>query len=159
MPRAAAAQRTTTDDPVDTLLSLVVSLRGLQLSGNDHPWLSLSVSMAQLKTLLLLLQTGGLTARGLADRLGIGPSAVTPLVDRLVDHKLVRREPDPKDRRITWIRPTAKAEALQARLTEANRTVMAEVLAELPARDHARVQESLRLLLGSVERVMAKRRR
>jgi len=69
-------------------------------------WSDLDLTMAQLKALIAITGTGGLTGRDLAERLGIGPSAVTPLVDRLVAHGYVRREEDATDRRITWARPT-----------------------------------------------------
>ena len=51
----------------------------------DRPgWGDLDLTMSQLKTIMLLVDSGGLTGRELAERLGIGPSAVTALVDRLV---------------------------------------------------------------------------
>ena len=64
--------------------------------------------MAQLKAMMLIVQTGGVRSRELADGLGIAPSAATPLVDRLVEQKLARRDDDTADRRIIWIRPTPK---------------------------------------------------
>lgn len=153
-----AAKRAPAPDTLDTLLALVCSLRSLQLTRRDHPWLALSISMAQVKTLLIILQTGGMPTRVLADRLDIGASAVTPLVDKLLDQKLVRRDSDPNDRRIIWVRPTAKAQALWERLMEANRAVLAEVLRELPATQHAAIQHSLAQLLDGAERLMAKHR-
>ena len=56
--------------------------------------------MAQFKALLIVADRGGVTGRELSKSLGIGPSAVTSLVDRLVERKLVRREDDPADRRL-----------------------------------------------------------
>src|SRR6187455_3469410 len=101
---------------VDALSELVQALRTIQISQGHHPWLLLDLTMAQLKAVMLLVQSGGLRSRELADGLGIAPSAATPLVDRLVDQKLARREDDSGDRRIIWIRPTAKAQALHDQL-------------------------------------------
>ena len=67
-------------------------------------WFDLDLSMAQFKTLMLIGSSGGLTGRDLARRLDVGPSAVTPLVDRLVQYGYVQREEDPTDRRVTWTR-------------------------------------------------------
>jgi DNA-binding MarR family transcriptional regulator len=145
-------------DPVDTLVALVCTLRALQLSERDHPWLTLPLTMAQLKTLMLVLHTGGMPARRLGERLGIGPSAVTPLVDRLVEQKLVRRDTDPNDRRVIWIRPTAKASAVRERVMEANRSLLAEVLDGLPLRGRDDVQAGLERLLASAEALLARRR-
>src|SRR4051812_14214933 len=83
-------------------------------------WAELDLTMAQLKALVSIAASGGLAGRELAERLGIGPSAVTPLVDRLVAHGYVRREEDPADRRISRARPTAQGRALFDRLNAAN---------------------------------------
>jgi MarR family transcriptional regulator, organic hydroperoxide resistance regulator len=154
MPRAAAVAAIPEPDVVDTLLAFVCVLRSLQLAERDHPWLALPLTMAQLKALMLILQTGGMPSRHLADRLGIGPSAVTPLVDRLVQQKLVRRNTDANDRRIVRIRPTAKAIALRDRVMETNRSVLAKVLDEVPRGEHKNVRASLQRLLNGAERTL-----
>ena len=142
---------------VDTLLAFACALRSLQLAERDHPWLSLPLTMAQLKALMLILQSGGLPSRGLADRLGIGPSAVTPLVDRLVQQRLVRRQADAADRRVIWVRPTARAAALRDRVLETNRSALAEIVAGIPAADRKQVQVSLQRMLEAAERVLERR--
>jgi DNA-binding MarR family transcriptional regulator len=152
MPRAALV--TAGPEVVDTLLAFVCVLRSLQLSERDHPWLTLPLTMAQLKALMLILQTGGMPSRHLADRLGIGPSAVTPLVDRLAQQKLVRRTADQNDRRIVWIRPTARAIALRDRVMETNRSVLAKVLDEVPPGEQRSVHASLLRLLNGAERTL-----
>ena len=141
----------------DALSALVQALRTIQVSQGDRPWLVLDLTMAQLKALILLVQSGGLRSRDLADGLGIAPSAATPLVDRLVDQKLARRESDAADRRIIWIRPTAKAVAQHDKLMETNRSVLQEVLEELPSGERQKVYESMQLLLKSAQRVLARR--
>jgi len=142
---------------IDALNGLVQALRTIQVSQGYRPWLVLNLTMAQLKALMLLVQSDGLRSRDLADGLGIAPSAATPLVDRLVDQKLARREPDADDRRIVWIRPTSKAVTLHDTLMQTNRSVLEEVLLELPASERPKVYESMRLLLESAERVLQRR--
>jgi DNA-binding MarR family transcriptional regulator len=153
----AGSGRTTTAPKacIDALSALVQALRTIQVARGDRPWLLLDLTMAQLKALILLVQSGGLRTRDLADGLGLAPSAVTPLVDRLVDQKLARRENDAQDRRIIWIRPTAKATALHDKLMQTNRSVLEEVLEELPAKERQRVYDSMVLLLDSAHRVLA----
>jgi DNA-binding MarR family transcriptional regulator len=142
---------------VDALSELVQALRTIQISQGHHPWLLLDLTMAQLKAVMLLVQSGGLRSRELADGLGIAPSAATPLVDRLVDQKLARRESDAGDRRIIWIRPMAKSTALYDQLMQTNRPVLEEVLAELPSAERQKVYESMLLLLDSARRVRDRR--
>jgi len=140
---------------IDALSELVRAFRTIQISQGHHPWLLLDMTMAQLKAVMLLVQSGGLRSRELADGLGIAPSAATPLVDRLVDQKLARREPDAEDRRIIWIRPTAKSNGLYDQLIQqTNRPVLEEVLAELPGTERRKVYDSMLLLLEAAQRVM-----
>lgn len=141
-------------DCADALSDLVQTLRTIQVAQGDRPWLVVDVTMAQLKALILLVQSGGLRSRDLADGLGIAPSATTPLVDRLVDQKLVRREPDATDRRIIWIRPSAKAVVQHDKLMQMSRSVVEEVLNELPGGATRTVYESIQLLLESAQRVL-----
>jgi DNA-binding MarR family transcriptional regulator len=154
----AARERTkTATGCVDALSALVQALRTIQISQGRHPWLLLDLTMAQLKAVLLLVDSGGLRSRELADGLGIAPSAATPLVDRLVEQKLARRESDAADRRIIWIRPTAKCTTLHDQLMQTNRPVLEEVLAELPSGERQKVYDSMLLLLDSAQRVLGRK--
>jgi DNA-binding MarR family transcriptional regulator len=140
---------------IDALSELVRAFRTLQISQGHHPWLLLDMTMAQLKAVMLLVQSDGLRSRELADGLGIAPSAATPLVDRLVDQKLARREPDAEDRRIIWIRPTTKSVGLYDQLIQkTNRPVLERVLEELPLEERQKVYDSMLLLLEAAQRVM-----
>ena len=139
------------------LTQLVGRLREIQFCRGERPWLLLDLTMAQLKAMMLIVQSGGVRSRELADGLGIAPSAATPLVDRLVEQKLARREDDADDRRIIWIRPTPKAQALHDQLLHTNEEVLAEVIEALPTDVRPKVQESVRLLLESAERVLQRK--
>src|SRR5215213_4384397 len=92
------------------------------------PWNELHISLPQLKALGLLCSHGhGMSGRELAAALGVGPSAVTPLVDRLVEHGYVRREEDRLDRRITRLLLTEPGMALLQRMTAGRREQMADL--------------------------------
>lgn len=141
------------DACVEDLVALVQALRSAHGQGaSQKSWLTLDLSMAQLKALMATLHHGALTSRAMADRLGIGPSAVTPLVDKLVSHKLVKREDDAGDRRVVWIKPTPKAYALQERLMASNRALMRELVEGVPAEQLATVQKGLALLSAAVKK-------
>jgi DNA-binding MarR family transcriptional regulator len=140
----------------DALASLVQTLRAIQFTQGHHPWMLLGLTMAQLKAVMLLVQTGSMRSRELADGLGIAPSAATPLVDRLVDQKLARREDDPTDRRIVRIHPTSKAVALHNELMQTNSSVLSEVLAEVPVGEREEVHRSVALLLKCAQRVLGR---
>ena len=137
---------------------LVQALRGIQVCRGQLPWRYLDLTMAQLKAVMLLCRTGRARSRELADGLGIAPSAATPLVDRLVEQKLARREDDAVDRRIVWILPTKKAQAIYDELLHTSQDVLEDVINEVPAKDRKAVRESVQLLADAANRVLAKDR-
>lgn len=63
-------------------------------------WAVLGLTMTQLRVLFLLRSEEGLSARALAAGLGVTPSTLTRIMDRLVRNHLVRREEDRDDRRL-----------------------------------------------------------
>jgi MarR family transcriptional regulator, organic hydroperoxide resistance regulator len=143
-------------DPVATLLAFEQTVRALQGASFDASWLGLDLTMAQLKAVLLLARSGGLPSRAFGERLHIRPSAVTPLVDRLIAHKLARRESDARDRRVVHVRPTAKAIALQESLLRTSRTVLGRVIDAVPAGERAGVAHALTVLADSAAQVLTR---
>jgi DNA-binding MarR family transcriptional regulator len=69
------------------------------LSGTDF-------TMTQLRFMGQLIHHGRTSGRELASALGITPSSVVTLVDRLENKGFVRRVADQADRRVTWIELT-----------------------------------------------------
>ncbi|MFI6264987.1 MarR family transcriptional regulator [Micromonospora sp. NPDC051006] len=59
----------------------------------------LGLNAAEHKALGLIVRSGPIPTGTLAPELGVGPTAVTGIVDRLERAGYVRREPDPTDRR------------------------------------------------------------
>ncbi|WP_083998787.1 MarR family winged helix-turn-helix transcriptional regulator [Actinomadura kijaniata] len=62
----------------------------------------------------LLNQTGPMSVGRLAEMAGLTPSSVTGVVDRLERGGLLRREPDPRDRRKVILVPLRSAEIEEA---------------------------------------------
>jgi DNA-binding MarR family transcriptional regulator len=67
----------------------------------------------------------------LAERLDLRPHSAVGLVDRLVKRNLVRREPDPADRRRVRVGLTAQGEALIGRLSSVHRDELRRLGPEL----------------------------
>ncbi|HLI72023.1 MAG TPA: MarR family transcriptional regulator [Ktedonobacteraceae bacterium] len=86
----------------------------------DPCWMELDLTLAQLRTLLVLAEEGPLVIGQIAHRLGVGLSTGGHLVDRLVQAGLAMRAEDSGDRRRTMARLTSKGEDLYMRLL--NRT-------------------------------------
>jgi len=114
--------------------------------GIPHHWLETEVTMPQFKTLMVLYGMEQASMGDLADALGTGVSTVTGIIDRLVDHGLVLRVEDPRDRRVVVGRPTDAGITLVDRLIGAARERMGVVLEGLTTDEIRLVAESTRLL-------------
>ena len=79
-------------------------------------WMEIDLTIAQLRTLLVLAEEGPLVIGQIAQRLGVGLSTGGHLVDRLVQAGLAERAEDAEDRRRTLAQLTPKGEDLYARL-------------------------------------------
>jgi DNA-binding MarR family transcriptional regulator len=71
----------------------------------------------------------------LADRLGIVPRSLTPVIDALEEAGLVRREIDPRNRRAILLRLSDRGAAVRDDLREARRRAAEDLFAPLPAAD------------------------
>lgn len=105
-------------------------------------WLGLELSMAQLKSLLVLSDRGELSIGQLSDLLGIGIAAGGHLVDRLTQAGLVIRTEDPNDRRRTLAMVSPAGDDLVRRLRSAGFDVIHAWLEQLST------DESASLLIG-----------
>jgi DNA-binding MarR family transcriptional regulator len=68
----------------------------------------------------------------LADKLGVKPSAITVMIDRLVQSGHVIRKHHETDRRIVLVENTAEGAAVLARANEVQKKVIAQGLSQLP---------------------------
>lgn len=87
---------------------VVESLARCQRPSIKAGWKKLGLSHAQLGMLYMLFYHKESSPKDLSEFLGVSKSAVTQLLDPLVDKGLVRRQNDPKDRRIVRLSLTPK---------------------------------------------------
>jgi len=101
----------------------------------------LGLSAAEWKC-LGVLQAGAMTAGSLAELSGFSTGGITAIVDRLERAKLVRREPNPGDRRSILIRPLrlASVERKVAPVFESLRKAMTEVADSFTSEQLAAIQ-------------------
>lgn len=146
-------------DGVDDLIEACLTRYGqmmralLHVRATSGSWNEVNVTLPQIRVLGLLAgHAGGLSGRALAGLLGVGPSAVTPLVDRLVDHGYVRREEDRQDRRITRLLLTPEGSGVLHQMAAGRREVLAEVLQQLAPAELAIVEQAFGLMVQGVQR-------
>ncbi len=120
-------------------------LRALK-QGGVPPWLSMDLSIGQLRALFVLFHTGPLPIGQLGATLGLGKPAASLLVDALVHHGLVERHEDSSDRRRTLARLTPSAQTLFAEQVTGSREQFAGWLHELSAHDLDGLARGLRAL-------------
>jgi len=99
----------------------------------NQAWLTVNLTMPQLKALMCVVTNNGAPSGHIARRLGVGLSTVTGIVDRLAEHDLVTRHEDSEDRRITQVRPTARGRELVDELTRYRDEAIKALLSRLDA--------------------------
>jgi DNA-binding MarR family transcriptional regulator len=105
---------------------------------------------AQWIVLFRLREQEGLSQVDLADVLELQPISLVRLLDRLVEHGLLERRHDPKDRRANRLFLTASGRQLVDDLDSLRDAIATEVLHDLPA---ASIQTSLTALRDIKDRI------
>jgi DNA-binding MarR family transcriptional regulator len=109
------------------------------------PW---EITPSQYRAVATLVRHGPMRLSELSERLRIAARSTTEVVDALQAHGLVRRDPDPHDRRATLVRLTEHGSDVASAI-RATRDAGAEVFfSRLPAADRADLSRILRTLRG-----------
>ncbi|MGX6605557.1 MarR family winged helix-turn-helix transcriptional regulator [Micromonosporaceae bacterium Da 78-11] len=106
----------------ETAEALVAVLESARLAQSP------SVPPAQLRVLTIIAASRHTNMSRLAEALDVVPSSASRLCDRLEATGLLRREPDPRDRREVRLLLTRQARRLLTELRESRRDALAEVL-------------------------------
>lgn len=88
----------------------------------------LGITSGEARTLIYINQHPGLRQTALAERMSVEPMTLVASLDRLEAQNLVKREPDPTDRRAKRVLLTPLAEPLIARITAVAMVARAEIL-------------------------------
>ena len=121
------------------------TLVGALKASSGTLWMEIDLTIAQLRTLLILSEEGPLVIGQIAQRMGIGVSTGGHLVDRLVQAGLAERTEDAEDRRRTLARLTPKGEDLYARLLNPS-LLMQTLIQKLESEDLAAFLQGLQAL-------------
>jgi MarR family transcriptional regulator, transcriptional regulator for hemolysin len=116
----------------------------------DHRAKGRGTTRAQWIVLFRLREQEGLSQVDLADVLELQPISLVRLLDRLVEHGLVERRSDPRDRRANRLFLTAKGRQLADDLDSLRDAIAVDVLRDVPA---AAIETSLKTLRDIKERI------
>ena len=141
----AVGKGSTTEDDGETAEreELILQLEQTQqaferraLSAMAEPLISTPLTMQQLKVLAMIaLDPGGSTGVTLAGLLKVSVASMSGMIDRLVDHGMVRRTEDPEDRRVRRLTVTTEGGAMIRSLLSSAGTVPTPVLRRIPLPD------------------------
>lgn len=106
-----------------------------------------------------IVREPGITVSELARRVALVKSYVSRSVDLLVHRGYVRKEPDPLDQRLIRLYATPAAGPAVRRTDRKLCSAWEDVVAGLPEEDLATVEQGLRILLQTLQRNSAHRRR
>jgi MarR family transcriptional regulator, transcriptional regulator for hemolysin len=116
----------------------------------DHRAKSRGTTRAQWIVLFRLREQEGLSQVDLADVLELQPISLVRLLDRLVEHGLVERRSDPRDRRANRLFLTASGRQLADDLDSLRDAIATDVLQAVPT---ATIETSLKALRDVKERI------
>jgi MarR family transcriptional regulator for hemolysin len=116
----------------------------------DHRAKGRGTTRAQWIVLFRLRDQEGLSQVDLADVLELQPISLVRLLDRLVEHGLVERRSDPRDRRANRLFLTATGRQLADDLDSLRDAIAIDVLQDVPA---ASIETSLKTLRDIKERI------
>jgi DNA-binding MarR family transcriptional regulator len=105
----------------------------------------------QLTVLFTVVADGPLGIGELAEREGLNPTLLSRTIGHLVDAGLVRRDPDPTDRRAALVAATSVGRKLRDRARSERNDALARALGSLPDE----IQERLLATLADLELLAA----
>lgn len=114
-----------------------------------------SLTMAQMRVLMLLSVVGEARMSDLSPKLGISLSTLSSLVERLVEAHLARRREDERDRRNVLVSLTPAGAAVLDNLQELGVRHLRELLARLDETELLKVNETIELLVSAARRISA----
>jgi len=116
----------------------------------DHRAKGRGTTRAQWIVLFRLRDQEGLSQVDLADVLELQPISLVGLLDRLVEHGLVERRSDPRDRRANRLFLTSSGRQLADDLDSLRDAIAIDVFQDIPA---AAIETSLKTLRDVKERI------
>jgi len=142
--------RRTRDEDIALIAGVLPQVMGALMSRHPVQAGDWGITMAQMRALMAVGHGPGCTMGELASRLGIGVSAATGLVDRLVEQGALERESDPEDRRVVRVRISPAGIRAGQEWQAAQILHMGAALSALSDRDIRRVAEATNLLHRAV---------
>jgi DNA-binding MarR family transcriptional regulator len=102
-----------------------------------------AVTLPQYRALVVLASRGAQRPTVLAEALGVHPSTITRVCDRLVEKRLIQRGVSPANRREVTIALTPSGRRLVDSVTRKRRAEITEIVARVPLRERTTLVHAL----------------
>jgi len=116
-------------------------------------WGKLNIPLTQLKSLFIIATRTNTNFRSLANHLGVTPGDVTGIVSRMVEQGLVKRNPDPEDRRVIWLEATEKGLGLVTNLIDIKKLISVNILDHMSAEELNSYHYGLKGLISAIKQL------
>jgi DNA-binding MarR family transcriptional regulator len=121
--------------------------------GSRGEWLTLDLTMPQIKTLLLLFTDGILRTSDLASALDVSLPTMTGIIDRLEEKGMAVRESDPQDRRVVLCKLSEMGRQLMGGIWQTGMERVKELLGAMTSAELELVEGGTRAFLNSLSTV------
>lgn len=144
-------------ETVERIAAAVQEMMRARSTNRPEPWLHLDLTLPQLKALFLLGATGPARPSAIAEAIGVTATGATGLLDRLEERSLVRRRPDPADRRAIVVELEPAARALLDDIYASGREQLVEVLQRMQHDDLEALERGMTALVAAQAALAAER--
>jgi DNA-binding MarR family transcriptional regulator len=149
------ATRAAMSEPIERAIAGYTQLVDLLSASRTPEFPDPQVTMAQMRVLMVLAAVGEARMSDLAHQVGISPSTLSSLVDRLVESGLANRHDDPRDRRSVVVALTPAGSRMLDQFSELGSDALRALLEQLDDRDIVTVNKAIELLVAAARRLSA----
>lgn len=136
---------------IQKAVSFQKEINRLIMGYRTEKWLSLNITITQLKSLIYIYDKGKASFKELAGALNVSPPVVTGIVDRLTAQDIISRITGVRDRRIQWLTITEKGKQLLNDIRQDNTSEMIRMLEVLKEEDIAALVQGFSALMKTAE--------
>ncbi|MEO1061071.1 MAG: MarR family transcriptional regulator [Actinomycetota bacterium] len=133
--------------------TLMATARALR-QAYDRRLEPLGLHLSQASLLAYVAEVGSQPQTRIAERLGLGRAATGSMIDALEARDLVRRGPDPDDRRVWLVEITAAGKELADRVADVDQTLRRELRAGTTKQDRQQLAAILLRLQANLAEVL-----
>ncbi|OGO59795.1 MAG: hypothetical protein A2029_02080 [Chloroflexi bacterium RBG_19FT_COMBO_47_9] len=135
-------------NPLADMLHDWFSIFRRSLMGNFYTYAKKNgLTMAQFGAMLRIYHKGACGVSDIGNDLGVTKSAVSQMLERLVQQKIITRSEDPTDRRIKQIALTDKGRQILQESSHANHVWLEELASKLTPAEQEQVKDALVILI------------